>query len=68
MKATTGSRHLEVRIGSRRALVNSEVVLMDRAATIRSGRTIVPVRFIQVALDMRAVFDPEKGLVSLYRK
>jgi hypothetical protein len=68
VQATTGSRHIEVQIGSRRALINNEATLMERPATLKSGRTMVPVRFLQAALDMKAVYDPSKGLVYLYRK
>jgi hypothetical protein len=68
VQATTGSRQIEVKIGSRRAWINHEVTLMDRPAILKSGRTMVPVRFLQAALDMKAVYDPSKGLVYLYRQ
>lgn len=67
VQATTGTRHIELKIGSRRAWINSELTLMERPAEIRSGRTLVPVRFLQVALDMKALYDPSKGMVYLYR-
>jgi hypothetical protein len=68
VQAVTGDRHLQVKIGSRNARINSQSVMMDYPAFLKEGRTMVPVRFIQVALDMKAVYDSAKGMVYLYQK
>jgi hypothetical protein len=67
VQASSGPQTIEVKIGSRRAKVNAQIILMDRPATLTSGRTMVPVRFLQTALNMKALYDPTKGLVYLYR-
>lgn len=68
VQATSGTQNIEIQIGSRRAKVNAQIVIMDRPASLTQGRTMVPVRFLQSALNMKAVYDPSKGLVYLYRK
>lgn len=68
VQATSGAQSIEVRIGSRRAKVNAQIVLMERPASLKEGRTMVPVRFLQTALNMKAVYDPSKGLVYLYKQ
>ena len=52
MRATSPDKQVRIKIGSREALVNSAVVLMDRAAFLDSGRTMVPVKFMTEALDL----------------
>ena len=44
------------------------VVLMDRAAFLDSGRTMVPVKFMTEALDMKAEYDVKTGAIYLIRK
>lgn len=68
VQATSGKQSIEVQIGSRRAKVNAQIVLMDRPASLEAGRTMVPVRFLQTALNLKALYDPAKGMVYLYQK
>jgi len=58
VRAEVGDRNIEVRVGSREARVNEEVVLLDLAATMKRDRVIVPVRFVGKALDVSVRYDP----------
>jgi len=68
VKARKPEKEIEVKIGSKDALVNQAVVIMDRKAFIDSGRTMLPMRFMTEALDMKAEYDPKTGTVYLTRK
>ncbi len=52
---------VELTIGSRSAVVNEKETLMDLAAFLMSGRTIVPVRFFEQALHAQVEWDPATG-------
>jgi hypothetical protein len=66
--ATNPEKQVQIQIGSREALVNSAVVLMDRAAFLDSGRTMVPVKFMTEALDLKAEYDVKTGAIYLIHK
>lgn len=68
VKAARPDREVRLKIGSPEAWVNGAVVLMERPATIDSGRTMVPVRFVTEALDMVAEYDVKTGNLYLIRK
>jgi hypothetical protein len=68
VQAFANQRQIEVQIGNREAKVNHQAVEMEYPAMLKDGRPMVPVRFLQVALDMKAVYDANKGLVYLYQK
>ena len=68
VSATNPEKEIRIKIGSREALVNSAVVLMDRAAFLDSGRTMVPVKFMTEALDLKAEYDLKTGAIYLSRK
>lgn len=53
--------NVELTIGSRSAVVNQKETLMDLAAFLMSGRTIVPVRFFEQALHAQVQWDPATG-------
>lgn len=60
--ATTADRGvITINVGSPTAQVNEENVLMDLAAYIRAGRTMVPTRFISQAFDVTIEVDPQSG-------
>ena len=68
VRAANDLREVKLQIGSKEAKVNQAVVIMDRAAFLDSGRTIVPLSFMERALDLVAEYDPKNGTVLLVRK
>jgi LysM repeat protein len=68
VSARNPEKEIQLKIGSREALVNSAVVLMDRAAFLDSGRTMVPVKFMTQALDLKAEYDLKTGAIYLIHK
>jgi LysM repeat protein len=68
VQAANPQKEVRIKIGSREALVNSAVVVMDRAAFLDSGRTMVPVKFMTEALDLKAEYDLKTGAIYLIRK
>ena len=68
VEAKNPEKEIRLKIGSREALVNSAVVLMDREAFLDSGRTMVPVKFMTEALDMKAEYDLKSGAIYLIKK
>jgi len=68
VRAATDQRDIKLRIGSKEAHVNQVVVLMDREAFLDSGRTIVPLTFMEKALDLKAEYDVKNGTVMLVRR
>lgn len=53
--------NIELTIGSRTAVVNEKESLMDLAAFLMSGRTMVPLRFFEQALHAQVEWDPATG-------
>ncbi|HEY0075009.1 MAG TPA: stalk domain-containing protein [Abditibacteriaceae bacterium] len=53
--------NIELTIGSRTAVVNEKESLMDLAAFLMSGRTMVPLRFFEQALHAQIEWDPATG-------
>lgn len=68
VRAASPDKEIRLKIGSREALVNSAVILMDRAAFLDSGRTMVPVKFMTEALDLKAEYDLRTGAIYLIHK
>jgi hypothetical protein len=68
VQAVTPSGRVQLTIGSRRSFVDGKLVIMDEPAFLEKGRTMVPLRFIQTALNLKALYDPQRGLVQLYQK
>ncbi len=52
---------IELTIGSRAAIINEKETMLDMAAFLMSGRTIVPVRFFEQALHAQVEWDPATG-------
>jgi hypothetical protein len=50
-----------ITVGSDKALVNQKEELMDMAAFLLSGRTMVPVRFFESALHATVAWEPSTG-------
>ncbi len=68
VRAATESKDVKVKIGSKEATVNQMVVVMEKEAFIESGRTIVPISFLEKALDLVAEYDVRSGSVHLVKK
>jgi LysM repeat protein len=65
VEARDEKRTIHLSIGSREAQVNQKTILMDLAAFIEQGRTIVPLRFIGEALDVTVQVDPQSGNIYI---
>lgn len=59
-------KNVTLTIGSKRASVNGQAVLMEYAAFIQNGRTMVPAQFLKTSLEMQIVYDPKTKIVRLY--
>lgn len=67
VRAYRPGTQVEIKIGSPVGLLNGEKVIMDRPAFIKQGRTIVTLRFVATALNLRLLYDPERNLVRLFQ-
>ncbi|MBI2973715.1 MAG: hypothetical protein HYY39_08025 [Armatimonadetes bacterium] len=56
--AVRAGTQIQLRIGSRQALVNGAPVFLDTPPMVVRGRTLVPLRFISEALGARVDWDP----------
>jgi hypothetical protein len=59
--ARNGEQEITLTIGSKSALVNQEEVMMDMAAFLLSGRTMVPVRFFEKTMRAQVEWEPSTG-------
>jgi LysM repeat protein len=63
--ARNGAQEITLTIGSRTAVVNQEQVMMDLAAFLLSGRTMVPLRFFEKALRAHVEWEPSTGRIYM---
>ncbi len=63
--ATNGTNQVTLSIGSREATVNDRKVMMDLAAFLLSGRTMVPIRFFEKALQAQVQWEPSTGRIYI---
>lgn len=56
--AVRAGTQIQLRIGSRQAVVNGAPVFLDTPPMVVRGRTLVPLRFISEALGARVDWDP----------
>jgi len=63
VKARNVSHEITLTIGSKEAVVNQKAVMMDLAAFLLSGRTMVPVRLFEKALHAQVEWDPSSGRI-----
>jgi len=68
VRAARDSVEVKLTIGSREAELNSMVVVLDRAAFIDQGRTLVPFSFMEKALNLTAEYDVRTGSIFLVKK
>ncbi len=61
VEAHRADKHILLKIGSKEAKVNEEIVLLEIPAFIRYNRTYVPASFFRVALDAQVEWDPLTG-------
>jgi len=65
VSASSGSRSLEVAVGSRRAKVGGKSVSLDAPPQMIGGRVYVPLRFVGQALGVKIEYRPDDGGVLL---
>ena len=68
VRAARPSMEVLLTIGSRKAKVNNRIVVLMRPAHIDSGRTIVPLDFLELVLDLTAEYDVKTGSIYLVKK
>lgn len=66
--AAKPGRTVELKIGSRRALVNQQVVQLIMPAFIKRGRTMIPLGFIRQAMNVNVQYNEKTGEVILTSK
>ena len=59
--AKSDKYEVTITVGSDKAIVNKKEELMDMAAFLLSGRTMVPVRFFETALHASVEWEPSTG-------
>jgi LysM repeat protein len=68
IRAANEQTEIKLKIGSKEAMVNQTVIVMDREAFLDSGRTMVPMSFLERALDLKAEYDVRSGTIMLVRR
>jgi len=68
VRGTNERVDVQLKIGDRNAVVNNKPVVLDKAPFIDSGRTMVPIRFVEEALDLKAEYDARSGSIYLVKK
>jgi len=68
IRAANEQTEIKLKIGSKEALVNQTVLVMEREAFLDSGRTMVPMSFLERALDLKAEYDVRSGTIMLVRR
>jgi len=61
VEAHKGDKYVSLKIGSRKAQVNDQTILMEVAAFIKFNRTYVPATLFHYALDAQIQWDPQTG-------
>ena len=61
VEAHKGDKNVWLKIGSRKAQVNDQTILMEVAAFIKFNRTYVPATLFHYALDAQIQWDPQTG-------
>ncbi|QST02948.1 N-acetylmuramoyl-L-alanine amidase (plasmid) [Pontibacillus sp. ALD_SL1] len=62
---TNGSSSVILTLGSRYMKINGKTEKMDTAATLVSGRTFVPIRFVSQSLDSSIKYDSKTKTISI---
>ena len=61
VRAKNATRDIVLTIGKRQALVNAKTVVLDGKPYLMTGRTMVPLSFISMALDADVQYDAATG-------
>jgi hypothetical protein len=68
VRAVDAEREIVITVGKKVARVNDKNVVMERAATLEQGRTVVPLTFVGHALDVDVQYDPATGRLLITSK
>lgn len=68
VRAVSKGTEIQIRIGHRQAKVNAKTVRMETAPYLEKGRTMVPVSFIQEAMNVNVSYDPSTGHLLIESK
>jgi len=66
--ATSGSKDIRLKIGDSTANVNNKKDKLELAPYLDEGRTMVPLSFLPMALDVNVQFDPKSGHLLISSK
>ncbi|HET6386931.1 MAG TPA: stalk domain-containing protein [Armatimonadota bacterium] len=65
VEAQNREQSIRLKIGSRQAVVNHQVVQLELPVFIRRGRTMIPVGFVRQAMNLNVEFDRRTGQIIL---
>jgi len=65
---TKGSKKVELTIGSKKATINGKSISLDTAPVVRSGNTLVPLRFVGESLGVWVSWNAASSTASLETK
>jgi hypothetical protein len=65
ISASSGRRHVKLRIGDNEANVDGKIVEMDTPPEITAGSTLVPLRFLSQSLGAHVDWEPQQDLVAV---
>ncbi len=68
VRGSSDKTEIMLKIGSKEALVNKMVMVMDREAFIDNGRTVVPINFMEKSLELKAEYDVKNGTIVLVKR
>jgi hypothetical protein len=68
VRGSSDKAEIMLKIGSKEALVNKMVMVMDREAFVDNGRTIVPINFMEKSLELKAEYDVKNGTIVLVKR
>ena len=63
-----GTKVIKLKIGSKIATIDGKSYELEAAPYIKSGRTMVPIRFISEALGLSVYWEPQRQLVYIRSK
>jgi len=65
IRAVSANRQIEFKIGSRTARVNNRTVKLAHVPYVENGRTIVPISFVQDAMNVKVTYDARKSYLNI---
>jgi hypothetical protein len=68
VRAYNSAREIEFRIGDTQAKINNQSVQMETRPYLEQGRAVVPISFIQDAMDVNVEYDPATGRLRIESK